>query len=459
MNNIWKQFNQAKKLISPKELSKKDTKQKKFMNSEALGQQQVYINNGGTGRVNKNDNNDDNRSNSGNNYKDNIENNREQEVFDDIKKIVMKYQQPRDDPFYRPNVIEKLKNVSVLVKKIYYEIYPNKVDEFPKELIKGITYDYERVRTARYRDMKKTEKSDDKYGLKGLRSSAIVAVLFYCSLITSQNPIPVPVFLNYVNDAIRRKGFRVKKKIPRDTGYVWKGKKKGIPKVTHWKAPKEPGVNEKVDKGPKKDIDFSTVTMKMFEDYRTNDKKGIKKYITRITGLCYKNKVKASQFVHVIGRSRMGLSEDAIADTKKLCDEIEAKKILDPKTIPSGTIALASILFTMMKYELPVTKDMFGVPNIPEVTLVRFYNKIVDSNLRDHDLKGRDPFKVVNVKKQKIEKMKNGKFEKMKNGKAENRKMKNGKAEKMENGKPRSARKDAKPRARVPTEDYKVLVE
>lgn len=373
---------------------------------------------------------DDNNRNNRNNNRNNIENMADNK----IDQLIMKYQPPKNDPMQRPEIIPKLKNVALLVKKIYYEVYKDKVGEYPKGYIEGVIRDYEKIRTLRYNEMKK--KTNDKFGLKGLRSSAIVAVLMYCSFIGDNNPIPAPVYLAYVNDAIKRKGFKLKKKIPREKNYVWHGKKKGIPKVTRWKPPKEEKSEKKENK--KIDMDFSTVSMKMFDEYRTSDKKGIKKYIMKLTlgQRCYKNKVHASQFVHLMGRMRMGFSEQMIKECRDVCEEIVKKKILDPMSVPSGTIALSAMLFTAVKNDLPVTKVMFGVPNIPEVTLLRHYKKIAETIEGDVRL---EPFKPE-TKKRKV--------------KIEPKKIKSGPSP---NKKPVPRTKPKIPRG--PQEDYKILVE
>lgn len=349
----------------------------------------------GNGGYNSNGASNYGPDNNNRNYNRNNRNNDENKVDNKIDQLIMKYQPPKNDPMQRPEIIPKLKNVALLVKKIYYEVYKDKVGEYPKGYIEGVIRDYEKIRTLRYNEMKK--KTNDKFGLKGLRSSAIVAVLMYCSFIGDNNPIPAPVYLAYVNDAIKRKGFKLKKKIPREKNYVWHGKKKGIPKVTRWKPPKEEKSEKKENK--KIDMDFSTVSMKMFDEYRTSDKKGIKKYIMKLTlgQRCYKNKVHASQFVHLMGRMRMGFSEQMIKECRDVCEEIVKKKILDSMSVPSGTIALSAMLFTAVKNDLPVTKEMFGVPNIPEVTLLRHYKKIAETIEGDVRL---EPFKPETKKRE-----------------------------------------------------------
>lgn len=366
-----------------------------------------------------------------NNNMNNNRNNDENKVNNRIDQLIMKYQPPKDDPMQRPEIIPKLKNVALLVKKIYYEVYKDKVGDYPKGYIEGVIKDYEKIRTLRYNEMKK--KTNDKFGLKGLRSSAIVAVLMYCSFIGENNPIPAPVYLEYVNDAIKRKGFKLKKKIPREKNYVWHGKKKGIPKVTRWKPPKEEKPEKKENK--KIDMDFSTVSMKMFDEYRTSDKKGIKKYIMKLTlgQRCYKNKVHARQFVHLMGRMRMGFSEQMIKECKEVCEEIVKKKILDPMSVPSGTIALSAMLFTAVKNDLPVTKKMFGIPNIPEATLLRHYKKIAETIEGDVRL---EPFKTE-PKKRRESKMEKNPVK--------------------VNSPKKSPKKPKNPRG--PQEDYKILVE
>lgn len=431
LNKLFKEMNQARDEIGVPKKEEKEIRPTQIIFGDFPG--------GLEGNKNSNAGSENNRNNI------NGLNNRNNNEEDRDNNIIMKYQPPKDDPFFYPEIIPKLKNVALLVKNIYYEVYPEKVGEYPKGYVEGVIRDYEKIRTLRYTEMKKSEKSNDKFGLKGLRSSAIVAVLMYCSFIGDNNPIPAPVYLHIVNNAMKRKGFRaVKKKIPREKDYIWHGKKKGIPKVTKWKPPKENKPN-KENKPKKPDMDFSTVSMKMFEDYRTSDKKGIKKYIMRLSigKQCYRNKVRPMMFVHFMGRKRMQFSEKLINETKKLCDEVEKKKIIDPKTVPSGTIALAVMLFMAVKNGLHVTKEMYGIPNIPEVTLLRFYRDVAKSNIIEHNVP-LDPFKEAKPMKQakpvkQVQQVKKDKKSPVK--------------VKSPSVKPKQVKK------RVPQEDYKILVE
>jgi hypothetical protein len=426
-------MNQAKKEITPSPQKVKNKSPIVRPQDIKFGNNTPFQGQGGMGNNRDNNNGASNYGQNNNNRNNNNDDNK-------INQIIMKYQPPKDDPMQRPEIIPKLKNVALLVKKIYYEIYKDKVGEYPKGYIEGVIRDYEKIRTLRYNEMKK--KTNDKFGLKGLRSSAIVAVLMYCSFIGENNPIPAPVYLAYVNDAIKRKGFKLKRKIPREKNYIWHGKKKGIPKVTRWKPQKE-GKPEKKE-SIKIDMDFSTVSMKMFDEYRTSDKKGIKKYIMRLTigQRCYKNKVHASQFVHLMGRMRMGFSEQMIKECREVCEEIVKKKIIDPMSVPSGTIALSAMLFTAVKNELPVTKETFGIPNIPEATITRHYKKIAESIEGDVRL---EPFKTEPKKK--------------KQSKTEKKTVKVNSPKKIPlKITPRCPpRKPTNPRG--PQEDYKILVE
>ena len=130
---------------------------------------------------------------------------------------------------------------------------------------------------------------------------------------------------------------------------------------------------------------------------------------------------------------RMGFSEQMIKECKEVCEEIVKKKILDPMSVPSGTIALSAMLFTAVKNDLPVTKKMFGIPNIPEATLLRHYKKIAETIEGDVRL---EPFKTE-PKKRRESKMEKNPVK--------------------VNSPKKSPKKPKNPRG--PQEDYKILVE
>ena len=262
------------------------------------------------------------------------------DAYDIFKNMNPDHQRPRDDPLYRPNIIEKLHNIGLLVKKIYYEIYPMKMGEYPKDLIKGVQSDYEKIRTKRHKEFIKSKsiKSDDKYGMKGLKASVVVAVILYCYFISMNNPIPAPILISYVNKAVTRGigGIRVDSK------------------------------------------DYVQMTYQQFEDYRVNEKKGIYKYIKSLRKDCYRNGRQPYEFVHFISRIRMGLDEQTIKEIQDLAKKVHKEKVFK-ESVPSGTIALVCILAIMKKKNMPVKLDMFGT--IPESRLLRLYKILVDSKL------------------------------------------------------------------------------
>lgn len=292
-----------------------------------------------------------------NNIRKSIYNNIEladNEVFQNTYDIVMEYQAPRNDPFYRPNIIESLTNIGTLVRKIHDIIYPLKIDTYPKELIQGVQKTYEQIRIARY-NSKKTTIKDDKFGMKGLKSPVVVAVILYCTFIFDNIPIPAPMLINFVNKAIASTGV---KKVKRKTNTMKK------------------------------------ITMQSFETYRTNDKKGIYKYIKKLQPKCYGKNIHPSQFIPFVSKIYFNLTQSKINEAQELSNNV-VKENLFKLSIPAGTIALVCILYVMAKHDLLVnykTSDFgdFGYKN----SILTHYRILLKSK---YTIKDRNTLKPLNI--------------------------------------------------------------
>lgn len=303
MNNIWAQFDQAKVL---KNVENKKDNNKKGNKKEKLDPRALV-----------------------NNY-EMIYGNANSSEYENI---VMLHQAPKNEPFYHPEVIQTLQHVILLVKKVYHEIYPMKLNTYPKGTIDATLSVYNKIRELRAKDLaKKGSKGNNKNGMKGLKMPAVVAVILQCIFLNDNNPIPSPLIIYYVNKALSRGATSLKT--------------------------------------------YKLITMKNFEDYRLDAKKGLRSYIQRVSPRCYNNIIGPENYIHLSARLLYSLEEPMIKQAQKLAREVEQKRLFK-ETVPSGTIALACLLVTCVKNDIKVIKSKFGIPHIPETTLVKMYNTIV----------------------------------------------------------------------------------
>lgn len=264
------------------------------------------------------------------------------DVINAAEEVVMQYQPPKDDPFYRPNIVTTLANIGLLVKQVYHEIYPMKVDTYPEQLIKGVLKTYEDIRFARHKELKKKKpNSNDKHAMKGLKSAAIVAVILYCTFIFDNTPIPAPMIVKYVNTAIDRKGAMRKRK----------GKQK------------TPQIMQKI-------------TLNVFETYRTDDKKGIYRYIKKLAPKCYGKNIPPENYINLIGFQYFKLTQPHVMEAIKLAKD--SAKIFK-SNMQNGTIALVCILYVMAKYNKLNNMSHKDFGELPEKTLLGHYKTLLDS--------------------------------------------------------------------------------
>lgn len=280
----------------------------------------------------------------------NVNNDHINDVINAANNVVMQYQPPKDDPFYRPNIISTLANVGLLVKQVYNEIYPLKVDTYPEQLIKGVLKTYEEIRFARHKELKKKNpNSNDKHAMKGLKFASIVAVILYCTFIFDNTPIPAPMIVKYVNTAIDRKGAMKKRK--------------GKPQM------------------------MQKITLSVFETYRTDDKKGIYKYIKKLAPKCYGTNITPDNYVNLVGFQYFKLSQSQVSQAKKLAKE-SAKYF--KSNVQNGTIALVCIMYVMAKNKMlnKMTYKDFG--ELPEKTLLSHYKTLLEGKGENMH----NPFKI-----------------------------------------------------------------
>jgi hypothetical protein len=190
--------------------------------------------------------------------------------------------------------------VGEFVVAIYREFYPLKCDTWPSRWIGFIVAAYRSVRSAR----SKKHKMHVKNAMKGLRLHLIVGSLLHCMLISDGNPIPPQLLLTYINKAIRR------------------GKK---------------------------------LTLKEFENYRTDRKKGIRVEMSRLQPACYED-VSADKFIQFGARNLLGFTTKDIAKAKKLAIHVQDKFNF---MVSAPSIAIACMLVVGIGRRYPISASDF----------------------------------------------------------------------------------------------------
>ena len=216
------------------------------------------------------------------------------------------------DQTYGPPTVEDYKVVQ-FVTYVYYTMYPmNEGDVYPAAWKDGVVYNYQKIRAERA----KLRKSDTKNGMKGMRLQFIVGVLLYCTLIKQQeNLMPVPVFVKYLNLALKR-------------------------------------YNTKEDRKP---IDLQT-----FERYRTESKPkgiGIKPYLKKVLPSCY-NDIEPENMIQFVGFAMLSLKRPEVFRARRIA---EAAKQSFSNITPPSNIAIAALYIVAMQNNVRVTHDDFGI--------------------------------------------------------------------------------------------------
>lgn len=212
---------------------------------------------------------------------------------------------------YGPPTVEDYKVVQY-VTYVYYTMYPTKAgDVYPSHWKEGVVQEYQKIRKARA----KLRRSEIKDGMKGLRLHIVVGVLIYCTLIASKIAIPTPIFIKYLNTALKR--------------YL--------------------------KKGDTKEIDLQT-----FERYRTDNKPkgiGIKPFLKKAAPLCYAD-LEPEDLIEFTGFSLLGLKRPEVFRAKRIA--LNGKKGFSD-TEPPSYIAIGALYIVAIQNNLPITHEEFGV--------------------------------------------------------------------------------------------------
>ena len=215
------------------------------------------------------------------------------------------------DQTYGPPTVEDYKVVQY-VTYIYYTMYPTKRgDVYPSNWKDAIVYGYQKIREARA----KIRKSSIKDGMKVLRLHIVVGTLLYCILIQDNIAIPVPIFLKYLNNALKE--------------YLTKT------------VPKE-------------------INVQTFERYRTESKPkgiGIKPYLKKGLPGCFKD-VEPEEMIEFTGFSLLKLKRNDVYRAKRIAKQAK-RGFLD--TEPPSYIAIASLYIVSIQNGHNVTHDNFGI--------------------------------------------------------------------------------------------------
>ena len=231
------------------------------------------------------------------------------------------------DQTYGPPTVEDYKVVQ-FVTYVYYTMYPMKEgDVYPAAWKDGVVYGYQQIRKERA----KIRGSNVKEGMKGMRLHVVVACLLYCTLIHSQEALmPVPVFLKYLNTALKR--------------YVTQNDRKPI-------------------------------DIKTFERYRTESKPkgiGIKPYLKKHWSRCYRD-IEPEEMIEFTGFSLLSLRRPEVFRARRIAEN--AKRGFSD-TEPPSNIAIGALYIVAMQNSLDVTHDDFG---ITEYKLKQSVSKILEA--------------------------------------------------------------------------------
>lgn len=283
-----------------------------------------------------------NRNNDNNNNNNNVANDPVEAYLD------MQYQPPANRPWEKPYIKEEDVKVGQFIKAIHDEFYPLRAGEtIPQNWINSVVNVYQQLRQIRAKDKKVSYKD----GLKGLRMHLIVSTILYCVLIIDRIAIPSPLYLHFINVAIN------------------------------------------------KSSTAKSITLKQFENYRTDAKKGIRKYLSKVQPLCYNDELSPDLFIPFGCRVFFNFSEQDI----RLCQRIarNSYELFDEQTT-SSQIAIACILLVGINKGYSIKAKHFE--GITEARLKKLYKVLYDNqnvmnNLR---IKNVDPKNIFVVNKSSV---------------------------------------------------------
>lgn len=224
---------------------------------------------------------------------------------------------------------KSLEHVKQLVSKFYNELYKTGNDY--KSQSNGVKQEYLKIKRLREKEFikKKSKNSKTTDGMRGLQMATVVCVILYCAFIFDNNPIPIPLIIYLMNETLKKgmKGFTKEK-----------------------------------------------VTLKRFESYRTDSKKGIMKYIKKLLPRCYDNRTYPEDYVGLTTRRLHGFTQDQVNTARNITIELRKLKVFKEE-VPNGTIAIVGILITHIVHGLNIEKEKFGIPELPETKLLRYYGQ------------------------------------------------------------------------------------
>lgn len=241
-------------------------------------------------------------SNNSNNNNNNNKNNNNNNTRNNVN---MQYQFNENAP---PEIVQEDKIVISYIVNLYHTIYPMKVDTFPSNWVSGILGTYQSIRIERSNKLKGKEKE----AMKGLQMHVIVGVILYCILIQDGRPMPITMIIYYMN---------------------------------------------KVKENSQMHSKRAKVTLGRFEEYRLDDKKGIKKYIKGRTR-CYED-VSPERFIPFISRDIFRLTEIEIRRAQSLARRVYYNTNIFSENTQTSTIAFACMVINSNKQ---LNTEIFGIP-------------------------------------------------------------------------------------------------
>jgi hypothetical protein len=213
--------------------------------------------------------------------------------------------------------------VAQFVSKVFYTMNPD-ANTPPYDWINGIVMSYKDIRKQRAKGKKK-----EKDGMKGLRMPIIVGVLLYCMFIIDNMAIPAPMLIMVLNKALQK--------------YQTK-------------------------------IDKKEITLVKFDEYRFNDKKGIKNELIKIAPRCYGEVLSARVFVQAPAFRFFSFNREQRNKASKLADIIQDERLTKEST-SIAVIAMASIYTVGISERIAMDSSLF---NIPIQKLAAIYNSLVE---------------------------------------------------------------------------------
>ncbi len=96
---------------------------------------------------------------------------------------------------------QEQQHIAKYVKDVYFTMYPEKEgDVYPSSWINTVIGYYSRIRVFRAKMLK----SNPKDAMKGLNKFIVIGCIIRCHLVKENIPLPVPMLLNYLNQALKR---------------------------------------------------------------------------------------------------------------------------------------------------------------------------------------------------------------------------------------------------------------